>query len=223
METDTWTPRELPIVAGHLALDFANTVDDPEGPERWDHITTIDGLMHWAQRVGLVTGGGARVPPSSDQQESGPSAGEEAGLLRSAHRLRDALNDVFGPLADADPVGEEPWNRLRPFIADAIGDAALLPEGSRRGAYRYGWTHLGDVRLVTHQVAASAGELLVSEDLSRLKRCARCPWLFLDHSKNRSRRWCDMDDCGKAEKIERYVAKRAARRKHSPGHPGSSS
>ena len=33
-------PRELPIVGGNLALDFANTVDDPDGPERHDHAGT---------------------------------------------------------------------------------------------------------------------------------------------------------------------------------------
>ncbi|MFS0885996.1 CGNR zinc finger domain-containing protein [Aeromicrobium sp. 179-A 4D2 NHS] len=58
--------------------------------------------------------------------------------------------------------------------------------------------------------AACFGGLL---KLGRVKRCGRCPWLFVDRSKNASRRWCDMNDCGRAEKIERYVARRAERRK----------
>jgi predicted RNA-binding Zn ribbon-like protein len=36
--------------------------------------------------------------------------------------------------------------------------------------------------------------------------------LFLDRSKNGSRRWCSMDDCGTDLKKRRYVATRAARR-----------
>ena len=59
----------------------------------------------------------------------------------------------------------------------------------------------------------AAGELLTSPQLSRLKKCAGCPWVFLDQSKNLSRRWCAMDDCGTHEKILRYVARRAARRR----------
>lgn len=206
METATSPPRELPIVAGNLALDFANTVDDPLGPQRWDHIATVEGLMRWAGRVGLMTG--------EASQALHFSASKVASPLSTAHLLRQALNDVFGSLAEAEPVADEAWGRLRCFVADAHSAAALVPADSPRSTYRYDWIHLADIRSVIHPVAAAAGQLLVNDDLSRLKRCARarCPWLFLDYSKNHSRRWCSMDDCGRAEKIERYLAKRAAQR-----------
>lgn len=210
METST-TPRTLPIIAGHLALDFANTVDDPDGPERSDHIATTGGLMQWAHRMGLVADQ-REQPRSSSHLPSGPDT-ERVDQLSPALRLRQVLNDVFGSLADAEPVSEPAWCRLQPFIADAIAAAALVPLQPGHGPYRYDWTHVDGLGAVIHPVAAAAGALLVSEDLRRLKRCGRCPWLFLDHSKNHSRRWCDMNDCGKAEKIERYLAKRAARRR----------
>jgi predicted RNA-binding Zn ribbon-like protein len=55
-------------------------------------------------------------------------------------------------------------------------------------------------------VAWSAAELLTSENLERIKRCVddTCGWLFLDNTKNRSRRWCDMGDCGSRAKAKRY-------------------
>jgi predicted RNA-binding Zn ribbon-like protein len=61
-------------------------------------------------------------------------------------------------------------------------------------------------------VVYGAAELLTAADLSRVKQCAGCPWLFLDRSKNGSRRWCSMEDCGTHAKIVKYVARRAARR-----------
>ena len=61
-------------------------------------------------------------------------------------------------------------------------------------------------------VAHAATVLLTSGGLDRLKLCAGCHWLFLDASRNRSRRWCTMEVCGTHEKMRRYVAKRAARR-----------
>jgi predicted RNA-binding Zn ribbon-like protein len=64
-------------------------------------------------------------------------------------------------------------------------------------------------------IAYAAWELLTSGPLDRVKRCHACPWLYLDQSKNGSRRWCSMDDCGKAVKMSRYVAKRAAARSTS--------
>lgn len=206
MEMPTTPPRELPIIGGHLALDLANTVDDPRGPERWDHIATVDGLAHWAERVGLATPESSQRLCASDARTNADSG------LSGVQLLRDVLNDVFGALAEGEPVTAEAWGRLRPFVAEAVSAAALVPEDHHRNAYRYDWSHLTDVHSVIDPVAASAGQLLISDDLSRLKRCARCPWLFLDHSKNQSRRWCDMNDCGRADKIERYLAKRATRR-----------
>src|ERR687894_218821 len=59
-------------------------------------------------------------------------------------------------------------------------------------------------------LAYAAWDLLTTGPLNRVKRCPACPWIYLDQSKNSSRRWCTMDDCGKAVKMRRYVAKRAA-------------
>jgi predicted RNA-binding Zn ribbon-like protein len=64
-------------------------------------------------------------------------------------------------------------------------------------------------------VAHAAAALLTGPDVYRVKQCAGCPWLFLDRSRNGSRRWCAMTDCGTNEKIRRYVARRAARRANS--------
>jgi len=65
-------------------------------------------------------------------------------------------------------------------------------------------------------VVDAATELLTSGDLGRLKLCAGCHWLFLDASRNYSRRWCTMEVCGTHEKARRYVEKRAARRDSQP-------
>ena len=61
-------------------------------------------------------------------------------------------------------------------------------------------------------MADAAYRLLTGPEVRRLKRCVACPWLFLDRSRNGSRRWCSMEICGTDEKIRRYVTRRAARR-----------
>jgi predicted RNA-binding Zn ribbon-like protein len=35
-----------------------------------------------------------------------------------------------------------------------------------------------------------------------------CSWVFLDTSKNKKRRWCDMSDCGNREKARRFLSKK---------------
>jgi predicted RNA-binding Zn ribbon-like protein len=199
-------PRELPIVGGHLALDFANTVDDPLGPARHDHAATYADLVHWSLRVGTLDE--ERAARLRRAAERTPEAADAE--LRRAHELREVLNDVFGAVAEgADDIAAR-WTRLRPFAAAAVAAAGL---DTSAGPHRWWWSGADDLAVVLHPVAAAAADLLVSADLARVKRCARCPWLYVDRSKNRSRRWCDMADCGTAEKMGRYVARRAARRR----------
>src|SRR5207249_84080 len=63
-------------------------------------------------------------------------------------------------------------------------------------------------------IVRSAVDLLTSGERDRVKECASatCEWVFLDRSKNHSRRWCDMSDCGNRAKARRFHAKRQAAR-----------
>jgi predicted RNA-binding Zn ribbon-like protein len=180
--------RELPIVAGHLALDFANTVDDPLGPARHDHLATYEDLVRWSVRAGALA-----------DQPLTPSR----AALRRAHALRDTVNDVFVAAATGEKVG---WADLRPYVVDAVAHASLSE------THTLTWPDATEPHAMLWPVAWAAAELLTSPDLHRVKRCAGCPWLFLDQSRNGSRRWCAMNDCGTHEKIRKYVARRAARR-----------
>ena len=208
--TEAATPRELPIVGGHLALDFANTVDDPRGPARHDHAATYDDLVRWAVRVGSVEERqGAALIRAAARRDA-----EAATVLEAAHRLRDSLNAVFGSIVrNGDAALPRTWAVIRDAAADAQRAARLELQADGRRAWT--WPGTTELVVVLHPVAAGAADLLVSEEVSRIKQCARCPWLFLDASKNHSRRWCDMDDCGRAQKIERYVARRAAARRRT--------
>lgn len=203
------SPRELPILGGHLALDFANTVDDPLGPARHDHASTYPDVAAWAVRAGALSHDHAsRLLGLAADDEPGAAAAVTRG-----QQLRAVLNETFGAVLDGPPDLPEHWIRLRPFVAAAVARASLDP--GRSGAPQRVWTQVDDLDAFLHPVAAAAADLLVSDDLTRLRRCARCPWLFLDNSRNHSRRWCDMNDCGRAQKIERYVARRTARRRGS--------
>jgi predicted RNA-binding Zn ribbon-like protein len=208
------TPRQLPILGGHLALNFANTVDDPEGPERYDHAGTYPELVAWSARIGIL---------GPDQTEELLADGREhprasSAALRRAHLLRRILNETFSEIAalssgDAGNAERlavpEHWADLRPFVTEALGHADLVADGT---TYQMTWPVTARLDAMLWPIAVAAAELLTAPELSRLKKCAGCPWVFLDQSKNRSRRWCAMNDCGTHEKIRRYVSRRAARR-----------
>jgi predicted RNA-binding Zn ribbon-like protein len=201
METSARPPgiRELPIVAGDLALDFANTVDDPLGPERYDHVADYRSLLSWSVRVGTLPEPAADALLGDAQRHPGRAA----EVVRDAAALRDAINGTFAAVVDGTSP-DRPWGVLRQYVADAVRHAELTG--------RPAWPPT-ELAAPLWPVAAAAYRLLVDPDLRRLKRCVGCPWLFLDRSKNSSRRWCSMEICGTDQKMRRYVAKRAARRR----------
>ena len=98
---------------------------------------------------------------------------------------------------------------MRRFECEALSRGKLVPSG---GGFAWEWALGDDLAGVLWSVAHSATGLLTSGPLGRVKGCAGCNRLFVDESKNKSRRWCSMEDCGTHAKMRRYVAHRAAKR-----------
>lgn len=195
--------RELPIVGGNLALDFANSVDDPFGPQRFDHVADYRSLAAWSLRIGTVSDRSA----AALRQIAEDHPRQARATVRRAKELRAGINETFGAIVnDRSPVAG--WQRLRPFVTSAMRHAEVT---SAAPHLSLAWD-FSELESPLWPIAEAAYRLLVGPETHRLKRCAGCPWLFLDRSKNHSRRWCTMEICGTDEKIRRYVTKRADRR-----------
>lgn len=94
-------------------------------------------------------------------------------------------------------------------IGDALRHARLVEQG---GGFVWGWDENPSLERPLWPIARSAAELLAHPDaLAQLRECASdtCEWLFLDRSRNHTRRWCDMNDCGARTKVRRFRARRA--------------
>jgi predicted RNA-binding Zn ribbon-like protein len=195
--------RELPIVAGNLALDFANTIDDPLGPQRFDHVADYRNLAAWSQRTGTVSAQSSAT--LLHLAEDHPRHAES--IVQRGKDLRAAINETFGAIVEGHSP-ETGWEQLRPFLTEALQHAAVR-SSSRNLSLVWDSSELG---APLWPVAEAAYRLLVGPEIQRLKRCVGCPWLFIDRSKNYSRRWCSMEICGTDEKMRRYVTKRAERR-----------
>jgi predicted RNA-binding Zn ribbon-like protein len=117
---------------------------------------------------------------------------------------------VFGAIARGGQPPEAALTALRDAEAAALAHARLVPA---EGAFAWSWQRDRRGHRLQHEVAHAAVALLLTGPLDRLKRCGGCSYLFLDLSRNRSRRWCSMDDCGTAEKSRRFVTRRAVARR----------
>lgn len=180
------------FLAGRLALDFCNSLSraDSElwGPAPRDRIATGQDFRAWAKRRGIAL-----------DHAPGPAA------LKALHRLRGALFGIFDAVGDGEPPRAGDLATLNTELAAARAAERLMPrDGMGRKGYAIADTATGLDRL-RHELARDAADLLTG-DPRRIKRCPNheCQWLFHDASKNLSRRWCAMDDCGTRDKVRRF-------------------
>jgi predicted RNA-binding Zn ribbon-like protein len=197
METPEYIER-LRIVGGNLALDFVNTEDgDPPQECLRDYLD----LVAWSVRVGLLSADEGEL--LGGEAERRP---EDAGAAyRDALELRGALHGVFRAVAEGGDAPGRGLEILRRYEREALSRGTLAQHD--RG-FGWEWKDGRDLAWMLWPVAHAATGLLTSGDLDRLKLCAGCYWVFLDASRNHSRRWCTMEVCGTDEKKRRYVAKR---------------
>jgi predicted RNA-binding Zn ribbon-like protein len=200
MSENAFTPGEsVDMVGGDVSMDLVNTASARSGPELKDRLTTYDDLVTWAERVHVA--GPRRAERLRRAAAADPTAAE--AVLGRAKELREVIYRVF-TTDTPDPPD-----------LDALGRAAADAAAARRlrsstDGYVFAWPDDDALEQLLWPVALSAAELLTSEDRVRVKECASesCNWLFLDQSRNRSRRWCDMSDCGNRAKARRYLARK---------------
>jgi predicted RNA-binding Zn ribbon-like protein len=119
--------------------------------------------------------------------------------------MREHLDAVFRSLARGRDAPSTSIGPLVAFEGASLSRAMLLPAD---GGFTWSWRVDHSLERPLGPVVHAAIELLTNGPLDRVKSCGGCSFLFLDESKNRSRRWCSMDDCGSAEKVRRFVARR---------------
>lgn len=203
-----WEQRsvdEVPLHGGRLCLDFANTVAWRLGPSPEDFLVTYADLARWAGRVGVLSDHDERAVIRLTREY--PQ--EAAAALDGAVLLREAIYRLFDALAQGTSPDPDHLRKLGMAEAQAIARGRLEPRGDH---FRWTWVGIIDLRRVEWEVVHDALQLLESGDLDRVKECPNhgCGWLFYDHSKNVSRRWCSMAACGNQVKSRRQWERRKA-------------
>jgi predicted RNA-binding Zn ribbon-like protein len=191
------TLETLEIVGEALCLDFVNTINSRLYPEH-DYLTQYSDLVGWANKVGLLS------PAQVSQLQKRTNAGETESAFEAARTLRELLYGIFSNVARGSEPARKNMETFMPLYGKAISHAQFL---RREGHYTTTWKLDETLEAVLWPIVHSAGELLLSKELSQVKECPGCGWLFLDTSKNQSRRWCSMNTCGVRDKMRRYLKK----------------
>src|SRR4051794_2931870 len=185
---------------GDPALDFANTLEGVRGdPPGTDHLLDYRDVVRWSVRAELLPEAAARRVLRRAAND--PAAA--AAAHRRAVALRDSAQQVFDALATGRDAPAAALEDIRRRHRDAVARGRL-----QRGADgRHAWAWDGDaLDRPLWPVAVAAVDLLRSPELDRLGACGQCRGVFLDRSRNHSRRWCSMGECGAQIKMRRYRA-----------------
>jgi predicted RNA-binding Zn ribbon-like protein len=195
----------LDLCGGDPALDFVNTLGGArDGP--WDDEWLLDyrQLAAWSRHVALLAG------PTVDRllERAAAEPQQAARVYRDALTMRETMYRVFVAHARGVSAAAEDLANVAAAYHQGLGYARLVPD---RGRIDWAWdANEDDLRRPLWPVVHAAVELMRSERLDRLRQCGHCRWIFLDASKNHSRRWCSMAHCGSDAKVRRARARRHA-------------
>jgi predicted RNA-binding Zn ribbon-like protein len=190
------------LSGGRLCLDFANTVGGKRATSPIEHLHRYADLLSWGRQVGIM--GEECIQQLLSESERHPKLA--AAVLEHSKELRDAIFRIFLAVVRAERPAKTDLELLNQELSKALSHQRLV---KAKGKWVLGWGDQQQMDSILWPVAKSAAEVLTSEEASRLRVCEanlsqECDWLFIDETRNCSRRWCSMKDCGNRAKARRH-------------------
>lgn len=181
---------------GRLCLALVNSVYWRRGPDPEEHLGSYADLLALVDEAGWIPDADALSGEAAQRPE------EAARVLRAALDLRERLLSVFAAHAAGNDAPEADLAAVQKIASRGLAALRLVPA---RPGYRLSWPP-SRLDLPVLQAAVSAVLLLGGPELPRVKQCPgpTCGWVFLDTSRNRSRRWCDSRECGNRDRARNY-------------------
>ncbi len=191
----------LDLKSGHPALEFTNTVNNHASAYPGETLFEYEHLLSWAKRVGLLHGGQVQML----KQKATNQPDEAAVVFTKSLELREVIYRIFVAQTKGKTPADADLALLNSILARLTSGAQVV---HRFGEFEWQWNFDENaLEALLLMIALSAVDLMTSENYKRVGQCADeqgCGWLFVDTSKNHSRRWCDINDCGNRAKQRRY-------------------
>ena len=204
--------RRFKFRGGVPCLDFVNTLAWRLTDRPVEYLGSYEDLLAWGRQAGLL------APDETEVLSAWAAAHPEEAraTLSRAVALREAVHRVFSAAIAGEPRDESALSTLNRELSEALSRLRVAPAAG--DAYVWAWARSGEdgggppLERPLWPVARSAAELLTSPKLSRVKVCGGegCGWMFLDESRNASRKWCESRDCGNRERVRKHLARKRA-------------
>ena len=199
----------LDLKSGHPVLEFTNTVGNHASEHPGETLFNYEDLLAWMGKAGLMRA----EQMESLKRKAATRPEESAGIFAKSLEVREAVYRIFVAKTKSKSPADSDLAILNSVLTHPNSGAQMV---YRSGRFEWGWNFDENaLECPLWVLALSAVDLLTSENLKWVGQCADeegCGWLFVDTSKNHSRRWCDINDCGNRAKQRRYQ-QRARRQK----------
>jgi len=186
------------MLGGDPAIDFINTASDWASGDPADRLGGPAGYVDWAETAGLI----GPLEALRLKKEIAARGVVAAEVFKTAAALRAALRRVFAAAARGARVDPADLAFLKNLAcrARSFRDLAQTDHG-----FEERWTSdAPSLETPLLEIALAAERLLKEGPLDRIRKCGGCEWMFLDLSKNGSRRWCSMATCGNSAKVKKF-------------------
>lgn len=190
------------LVGGRLCLDFANTVSWHDSSEKSrELLTSYERLVNWSLQANIFDKQQSLL--LLEKAKSQPAKAKE--VLQQAIDLRESIFRIFSLILKHETPASKDLSTLNEALGNVYRMMRLVPGENKFSLELLNGEEMLDEMLPP--IVQSAIDILTSEkELRRVKKCEGdpCGWLFFDTSRNRSRRWCSMADCGNRAKAKRF-------------------
>jgi predicted RNA-binding Zn ribbon-like protein len=182
-------------------IDFVTSKQWVGGTPADDLFTSYSSLVEWCRHIGILT-----EDESKQQISLSRTHIEEANsVVEKAVQLRESVYRIFSACVNRKTPTVQDLDRLNHELSIALSHIQISNPSSK---FSWSWSKMDSpLEWILWPVSRSAAELLTSNRLQRVRQCSECRWLFMDSSRNASRRWCDMKICGNRAKARRYYAR----------------
>jgi len=192
--------------APDLCLSFANTRVWRRSDRPVELLTDYGALVEWSQASGvLTTQQGAAMLAAAVQRPA-----VAAAAFTQAITLREAIYRLFAAVAQGHHADTADVHAVNVVLSVAMAQARLRQTSA---GFQWDWlTNGAALEVMLWPIARSTVELLIVPDVMRVKQCPgpQCGWLFLDTSRNQSRRWCTMKLCGNRARVQQHYQRTRA-------------
>ena len=215
--------KKFEFLGEALCLDFLNTLHDARAEDPEEELSSDADLAAWAAQAGILSAreaGRLQTGALRNCVQLQLPGKKRSSLRDDARALREALRQMFQRAARDGKVVPRDVETLN-LLLERFPAAGRIERSNGDCNWKLSWeSQAGSAEKIFYAIVKSAAELVATGRWRAVRECASdtCTWMFLDTSKNHSRRWCEMARCGNRDKVQRFrIRSRRARPRKAAG------